>query len=108
MLIPKHEQPKRLQVHWHLLAQVKKCGGLRWISGNYPEAPALKEKMPKADEATQNTLFYPVWNWSLQVRARQMCKANRNIWATNALPVLKISLVLLSSAIIQFLSQDKD
>jgi len=37
--------------------------------------------MPKADEAVQNALFYQVWNWSLQVRAKQVCKANRKVWA---------------------------
>lgn len=95
MLIPKKEQPKLLQVHPHLLAQVKKCGGLSWISGNYPEAPALKEKMK---------LFYQSGTGPSRYRQGRCAKPTGNF----GLPISNISSVLLSSAIIQFLSHDKD
>lgn len=55
--------------------------------------------MPKADEAIQNALLYQVWNWSLRVRVRQTCKANREAWAANALSTLQLSTVLLPNAI---------
>ena len=64
--------------------------------------------MPKADKAVQNALFHQVWNWSLQVRVRQMCKANRKVWAANTLSILQLSTVLLSNAISQLLSHKKD
>lgn len=45
---------------------------------------AQQEERPKAGEAVENALFYQIWNWSLQVRVRQMCRANRKVWAAHA------------------------
>lgn len=65
--------------------------------------------MPKADEGIQNALFHRIWNWSLQVRARQMCEAKRKVQAANTLSILQLSTILpqWSNAITQFLSHEK-
>lgn len=71
--------------------------------GSCPGWLALQEERPKADEAIENALFYQIWNWSLQVRVRQMCRANRKVWAARAY-LWQPKVDLLPSASFPFLS----